>query len=520
MAYAYSNLDKSLKKWFNNDLTCATLHAIKLKGQMRSLNNISVSIDFPITAFAGKNGCGKTTVLALAACAYHNYEAGYSFKEKKKKYLTFSDFFIQSPDEVAPEGIEIFFQFLYNNWRGVSPGLAFQKMQKRQKGKWSKYEKRVCKNVIYLGIERVVPQTERQVYKSNRKNFRDGKDGGWYKKVQTHVGRILGKDYSSFKIKNAKSYKLHLVKETDITYSGFNMGAGEKALFEIFSMIYDCASNGAALVIIDEIELGLHEIAQRNLMKVLKEICEELKIQIICTTHSLAILDSIPPEGRFYIENIDGETVVSKGISGSFAAGRMSDKHSEELDIYVEDEVSATLLKSTFDLELRSRVGILPVGSFSAICRQMASAYRHPKLSGKSIAIFDGDQRAKLEELIKKISGDLELSIPAEKTKFREWITKKIQFLPGTVTPEKWIIEKAQEHIDTEFASILKTSLKKLKQELKAALLQESHSEFYYLSKNLSIGEETLINDFCRLVSRFTKPNFKPISDIIQEYLE
>lgn len=79
------------------------------------------------------------------------------------------------------------------------------------------------------------------------------------------------------------------------------MGAGESAVFEILTTLF--AIGKGALLIIDEIELGLHEKAQYRFIEELKKICLELKCQVICSTHSYAILYSLPPEARVFIES-------------------------------------------------------------------------------------------------------------------------------------------------------------------------------------------------------------------------
>lgn len=366
-----------------------------------------------------------------------------------------------------------------------------------------------------MGIERVVPQAEKGVFRSYKQYFKDGIDDGWYKDVQEYVGRILGKNYSEFKIKKAGAYKLQLVKETGITYSGFNMGAGEKALFELFAIIHECSMNlGKTLLIIDEIELGLHEIAQRKLITVLKDICFKYKMQIICTTHSPAVLESLPPEGRIYIDKVDSETIITKGISGAFAAGRLSDSNSNELDIFVEDEIAKSLLSACFVKDLRQRIGILPIGSHSAVCRQLASAYKNPKLKNKSIAIFDGDQRVNLINLINKMISDLELSTDVEKSKFKEWVKYKIYFLPSNLSPEKWIMENCVNVIDAQSAKFFGVTLKFFKQELSKAVLEPPHEEFFYLSKQLTLDEDQLIDYLTRLLA---SSNLKDLEKLIAE---
>ena len=517
MPYSKSQLDTRLLNWFENDNTCATLHRIQLKGRLRGLNNIHVDFSYPITAFAGKNGCGKTTMLALAACAYHSKKKGSS----KRSYYTFSDFFIQTAEEIKPEGIEVWYKFLLDNWKGGKKGFGFQLMQKRQGGKWSKYEKRVKKNVIYLGIERVVPQTEKKVYKSYIKIFRDNIDSGWYDEVHKNVGKILGKNYSEFKIKSARNYNLQFVKESGNTYSGFNMGAGEKALFELFALIHKAAaSKESLLIIIDEIELGLHEIAQRRLIEVLKQMVKNHRLQIICTTHSPAILDSLPLEGRFYIDKVGSSTIITKGISGEYAAGRLSDSNSNELDIYVEDVIGATILRSTFDLEMRERVGIIPVGSFAAVCRQLGAAYRHPRLKNKSITVLDGDQSSNRAHIERLIESELEISTSVEKLKLKEWLADKIFFIPGNENPEKWLIREAIQYVNQDFSMRLGATSSFITSQFKLALSQDIHYEIRFLTSQLKISEDSMLLDLTKLVAIGKQPNLMKLKEEIQDKIE
>ena len=105
-----------------------------------------------------------------------------------------------------------------------------------------------------------------------------------------------------FKLETAK-YNLPLVRIGDLVYSGFNMGAGENALFEIFSVIYSCG-NGS-LIVMDEIELGLHAEAQKKFIAKLKDACLENRTQVICTTHSREIFECLPNDARFFVESIN-----------------------------------------------------------------------------------------------------------------------------------------------------------------------------------------------------------------------
>ena len=290
MKYREIGIDKKLRDWFTKDLTKGLLRDIQLvTGTLRGLTPFRLSIDFPILALAGKNGAGKSTLLALACCAYHNEPSGYRRPKRNLPYYRFSDFFIQHPNELSPQGISIYYRIAYNNWRksesmpeGV--GIASQRRVKKKGGKWSDYDTRVKRNVVFLGIDRIVPHAERSPSRSYSRVFKITPSKGWEEKVRRTVGEILGKKYDDFRYLEHSKYNLPIVTVGKTVYSGFNMGAGENALFEIFSVLHDCGKG--ALLVIDEIELGLHVEAQRKFIKELKKTCLELQAQVICTTHS------------------------------------------------------------------------------------------------------------------------------------------------------------------------------------------------------------------------------------------
>lgn len=521
MKYNYSKLDEDNFKWFANDMSKATLTEIDIrKGNLRGLHNFHLTFDYPISVIAGKNGSGKSTVLALAACAFHNNKKGFHLPEHKTTYYTFSDFFVQTSEEIPPEGVEIWYRFRYNNWRKsksnpTGTGNLYQKREKKKGGKWTNYSSRINRNVVFLGIQRVVPHSEKSVSRSYRTHFKTGAVDGWEDDIKNVVGRILGASYDTYWVKTHSKYRLPLVVSKGNVYSGFNMGAGENALFEIFTTIF--ASPPGTLLIIDEIELGLHEKAQKKLILELKKLCRERKVQIVCTTHSPAVLESTPPEGRFYIESFAKKPIVTQGISVKYAAGKLAGEDSNELDIFVEDGIANTIIESTLDNELRSRVSILPIGSPMAIARQMAAKYKKPK-STECIAILDGDQSSSTSIHLANFIKALEAS--KDKDKEESWFQERLYCLPGNTWPEKWIIEQLRD-LDTEkLAALLKCSVDEFETYIEEALTAEKHNELYSLSKNLSIDIDYVKGTVASWLSLEVESEFSFIIAAIQKYLE
>ena len=115
--YLYSQADRDNLNWFLKDMTVASLSEIILiEGKLRSLDSFRLVFNYPISVIVGRNGSGKSTILAMAACAFHNREDGFRLSERNLSYYTFSDFFIQSSDEIPPEGIKIGYRILYDKW--------------------------------------------------------------------------------------------------------------------------------------------------------------------------------------------------------------------------------------------------------------------------------------------------------------------------------------------------------------------------------------------------------------------
>ena len=288
MKYCESNKDRKLRRKFSFDYSHALLRDIELKsGFLRGLNSFKMKLNYPITAIAGKNGAGKSTILAMACCAYHNDKNDFKLPKRKVSYYTFSDFFIQHKEEISPQGVVIRYGFATDKLKKSETypdgkGVGYQQRRKSQGGKWNDYAKRIKRNVVFLGIERIVPHSERSQSRSYSKAFKDEQLKGWEDKVKDAVGYVLGKSYEKYRYLEHSKYSLPMVQVGDTVYSGFNMGAGENALFEIFSTIYACGEG--ALLVIDEIELGLHAEAQRKFIDKLKDVCLETHTQVICTT--------------------------------------------------------------------------------------------------------------------------------------------------------------------------------------------------------------------------------------------
>ena len=149
------------KKWktpyFSQKLKSIKFNEVGLRG----VKNTSITFDYPITAIAGTNGIGKTTILQLIACLYHNDDKThkpYRFSNAKtaKPYYTFGDFFIHFAGEDKSEGASIVYEY---EQRGKKK--LVEKTHTLTKGKqWNDYNRRPKRTTDFYGVSRVIPANE------------------------------------------------------------------------------------------------------------------------------------------------------------------------------------------------------------------------------------------------------------------------------------------------------------------------------------------------------------------------
>ena len=307
-------------------------------------------------------------------------------------------------------------------------------------------------------------------------------------------------------------YFLPVVKVGSTTYSGLNMGAGENALFEIFKVIHEIGTGG--LIVVDELELGLHVDSQRRLMAKLKETCLKEKVQIIFTTHSKEIFSELPDDARFFLETRQSNSFLSTGISPEFAMNKMGSKCDYEGDIYVEDGVAESLLALALPHDIRKRVNIVRIGSAQCVARQLAACYIRDK-NMSVMAIFDGDQTARHRDNLSHAQ-DMAENPDAD---FSSWFNARCSFLPGNTWPESWIIQKTIANPDS-LATKLKMDESELVETLEQGLLEGKHKEFGRISDLVGMDEVRCLDLFTQNLVEQEPDEFGPLVDRLNQWLE
>lgn len=70
--------------------------------------------------------------------------------------------------------------------------------------------------------------------------------------------------------------------------------------------MYRKIKGAARLIVIDEIDISLDAAAQSRLVGWLRKFCEEEKVNVVFTTHSMAIMRTMEDEELHYMYSEDG----------------------------------------------------------------------------------------------------------------------------------------------------------------------------------------------------------------------
>ena len=524
MSYRRTKIDADNFKWFQNDNSVKSLKSLSItNGSIRGLTSpLELKFEYPITAIVGENGSGKSTILAIAACAFHN-TTNFTPQNRVRlntsqirQYYCYSDFFTFNSDEEGIAELEIKADYL------EEAGLTSDIRKKKTDGKWTGYKRRPERVVSYLGIQRIVPPSESNPHRHYSKKFKkQAFDDEQRKQLEQAMSVILERQYKNIELKEFNAHKLYSTVRGNFKYTGFNMGAGEHA---VLCLILEVISAGrGALIVVDEIELGLHTRAQIRLIETLKEICNKNHCQIICSTHSKEVLESLPPEGRIFIRRGESKIEIIPEISPEYAFGLLSKERTNELCVLVEDTVAKVFLENMLSMEVRKRINIIPSGSVDAVFRAFAVHYREtaPKEHFRYIAFLDGDQQNKSREHIKKT---LEKLLESQKLKDEELdvlLRHHVKYLPGNGPPEKEILSKvnASKNLDL-LATEWGTSVDRVAEILDSCLIEETHSVFHRISQAVSFSEESVRESMIRIYKKESPEIVQEIEKAIKYLLD
>ena len=327
----------------------------------------------------GPNGCGKSTILHALACI--NKPAA-----KERPNYKFSQFFTPTTDNRWQHSSFTISQDCYDRGQLVTDKETnFHKGE----GRWMPhYDRRAERYITYIGVYGSVPQIELEK-KESLITFTSSplKDNSWLK-VKEIAGIVLNRNYDELNMYKASGSKEYLgVRMGSVKYSSLSMGAGEQRVFHIIEALVKAKKGG--LILIEEIELLLHEDALSRLLDELQKLAIDKNLQIIFS-HSPNIVSKNYIAIR-YIFQTPEQTYCLTSITDE-GMRRLTGKQVRPVKVYVEDDLAKALVnRIAADNGMRKLVEVNNFGASKNLFTLLCGKLLQGEDLSKSLFVLDGD---------------------------------------------------------------------------------------------------------------------------------
>jgi len=351
--------------------------------RLKSLQDVSLDFNLsPLTAIMGSNCCGKTTVLHAIACAFKpltandpNYHFPLFFRPNSDALWKESDFTIRYSERVG--------ESIHDN-----QSQNYRKLSDR----WTpKYARRPSRYTRFVSIGESVPDIETVNLTSMIHYTKTETVDDTGQLVREVGGQVLNKVYESFyKVTYAYRGKLSIgVKTPTITYSGLSMSAGEQRVFRILDAVFRAPRYG--LILVDEIDLFLHQDALHRMLSILREHCTTKNKQLVFTTHFPPVAEMYENVSIYTLNRTTTKTVVYQGYSYE-AMRHITGTQDRPISCYVEDDVAEHIVsRVAAQLGIRRFVKSVRYGCAVNAFSLASGLYFSDQSDDQSLIVLDGD---------------------------------------------------------------------------------------------------------------------------------
>lgn len=398
--------------------------------KLRGFSDVEVRFDFPVTALIGPNGAGKTTILGAAGLIYDSVPPR-RFFAKSGSY------------DGSMRGWRIEYELIDRDRQG-SPSLS--RTASYLKAKWNRDA--VERVVVISGISRTLPASERKdTYRFIKGDFAGAREITFPNEVVSAVENILGKAAANYLQVDAdvegknSIYAVRASGQDEDSYSEFHFGAGEASIIRIVSRIEEAPND--SLLLIEEIENGLHPVATRRLVEYLIEVARRKSCQVIFTTHSNDALAPLPTEAVW--STYRGR--VTQGKLDVAALRTLTGQVKAQLAVFTEDAFAAMFAEVTLraycqahDYELAG-IEIHALGGAAPARDHTRFHNSNPVRKFPAIALLDGDKHGEAGYEAKEVtstpnSGEVSAA------------SADIVYGPGEGDPEEAVFEDIHNNLD------------------------------------------------------------------------
>jgi len=389
--------------------------------EFRQFKNLDLKFGRKITAIAGQNGTGKSTILGLIGHLF-------SFREKDNSIIhrtlegkpfetEFAEIFRFSYPKHDKSGKHIYVANLDNEDSfEVASSDRIEKGKRKELrlnvGKKAKGEGKRTLPVIYLGLKRLFPLAQEERINQDPENTLTADYAKEYQELHNEIlilDEIIKTEYVD--VKNKKFYAV-----TTEDYDSLGNSAGQDNLGQILTALFSFNNLKKTLkgdylggiLLIDELDATLYPGAQRKLIEKLFKISGDLNLQIIFTTHSLDILEILKdPKYKFdseviflikernTVKNVSEEAEINE-IINHLKVFVPPIEPSEKICVFCEDEEARLWLKNLLGTKITKNLQILTEKFGGDELVHLAK--KKIPIFKESIFVLDGDKNKQLEK--------------------------------------------------------------------------------------------------------------------------
>ena len=400
----------------------------------RHIESLSVHFKKPVSVIAGSNKSGKTTVLLAIACSHFEFKKR-NFSNGHVERHTWSDVIKTTPFDVQTVD--------WTYWLTTKTGAkrdTRRGQRKAQTNKWNGVGKKESQvkdvQAIYVDLDRVLPARyfSSTLLRKSVQATATSLSSKNQQLIDDCLSYIFEDEYSVKRVATHGSEEVLGFTGSNSKYSSYNCASGEDVVSRILIDCIEAPNN--SLILIDEIEIGLHPGVQRRLMDVIFHISDEGQKQFIITTHSSTVLSSVPDTARIFIDRKDGRHETVCPVSLNAALSKMDSVNYPLVDLFCEDDVAEMIIKKALGIMNKKNVPGLTSKLVNVVISGSANdtydnfkvrkrTYDSVKIRSGHCCVLDGDMEAKKDSDGKPL-------FPADEF---------LHFLPGTVPPEKMLCD-------------------------------------------------------------------------------
>lgn len=287
-----------------------------------------------LTGILGPNGSGKSTLLHALACVYQPNDGQDSVNNK------FSQFFTPTNHSLwTGSKFKMVHTFRNNAVLNENVNTEYAK----QADRWApRYGRRPKRFVSYIGIRSCVPAIELESQSSRITFNTTPLDDQQSMRLLDLGGRVMNRTYDALNNHLSTRQKQYIgLTHSGVNYSSLNMGAGEQRIFQLLREVLACPN--FSLILIDEIDLLMHEDALVRLLETLKQIAVDKNLQIIFTTHNHRSLLVEGIEFR-HLQQTGTKTICHVNTNAE-SLYRLTGQQIKTYELFAEDTLTRFLLK-------------------------------------------------------------------------------------------------------------------------------------------------------------------------------